>query len=156
MLNTTSSTVNLYDVNGVPWKFSNGINYTFPTATTIPANGYLLVVKTTPAYFRTRYSVPGGVTVLGPYSGNLSNAGETLELAKPTDTDDEGQPVYVSVDRIVYSDGSHPANCPQGVDLWPTQADGGGKSLSRKITTAYGNDPNNWQASTPTPGAANP
>jgi hypothetical protein len=156
LLNTTGIAVSLYDVNGVPWKFSNGINYTFPTATTIPANGYLLVVKTTPTYFRTKYSVPGGVTVLGPYSGNLSNAGETLELVRPTDTDESGQPVYTRVDRVVYSDGSHPANCPEGVDLWPTQADGGGKSLSRKITTAYGNDPNNWQASAPTPGAANP
>ena len=153
--NTTSSTVSLYD-NGVPWKFSNGINYTFPTATTIPANGYLLVVKTMPAYFRTIYSVPSGITVLGPYSGNLSNAGETLELVRPTDTDESGQPVYTRVDRVVYSDGSHPANCPEGVDLWPTQTDGGGKSLSRKITTAYGNDPNNWQAAEASPGDANP
>jgi hypothetical protein len=42
------------------------------------------------------------------------------------------------------------------VDLWPTQADGAGKSLSRKVMTAYGNDPNNWQASNPSPGSANP
>jgi hypothetical protein len=154
--NTTSITVNLYDANGVPWKFSNGINYTFPTATTIPANGYLLVVKTTPAYFRTKYSVPAGITVLGPYSGHFDNSGEKVEISRPTDIDEAGQPVYTLVDMVVYSDGSHPADCPEGVDLWPTQADGGGKSLSRKITNAYGNDPNNWQASTPTPGAANP
>jgi hypothetical protein len=154
--NTTSSTVNLYDVNGVGWEFSDGIDYRFPSGTTIPANGYLLVVKTTPTYFRTRYSVPSGVTVLGPYGGNLSNAGEKLELVKPTDTDESGQPVYVRVDRVVYSDGSHPQDCPEGVDLWPTQADAGGKSLSRKVATAYGNDPNNWQAASPTPGSANP
>jgi hypothetical protein len=154
--NTTGSTVNLYDINGVPWEFSDGIDYRFPASTTIPANGYLLVVKTTPAYFRTRYSVPSGVTVLGPYGGNLSNAGEKLELVQPTDTDESGQPVYVRVDRVVYSDGSHPADCPEGVDLWPTQADAGGKSLSRKVPSAYGNDPNNWQASNPSPGSANP
>jgi hypothetical protein len=154
--NTTGSTVNLYDVNGVPWEFSDGIDYVFPASTTIPANGYLLVVKTTPAYFRTRYSVPGSVTVLGPYGGNLSNGGEKLELVKPTDTDELGQTVYTRVDRVVYSDGSHPADCPEGVDLWPTQADGGGKSLSRKVVTAYGNDPNNWQAANPSLGTANP
>jgi hypothetical protein len=154
--NITGSTVNLYDVNGVPWEFSDGIDYVFPASTTIPANGYLLVVKTTPAYFRTRYTVPSGVTVLGPYNGNLSNASETLELVRPTDTDESGQTVYTRVDRVVYSDGSHPADCPEGVDLWPTQADGGGKSLSRKVITAYGNDPNNWQAANPTPGTANP
>ena len=154
--NITANAVNLYDVNGVPWEFSDGINYVFPASTTIPANGYLLVVKTTPAYFRTRYTVPAGVTVFGPYSGNLSNAGETLELVRPTDTDELGQPVYTRVDRVVYSDGSHPQDCPEGNDVWPTQADGFGKSLSRKVATAYGNDPNNWQASNPSPGAANP
>jgi hypothetical protein len=154
--NTTSSTVNLYDVNGVGWEFSDGIDYRFPSGTTIPANGYLLVVKTTPTYFRTRYSVPSGVTVLGPYGGNLSNAGEKLELLRPTDTDELGQTVYVRVDRVVYSDGSHPADCPEGVDLWPKEPDGGSKTLSRKSPLSYGNDPNNWQAAIPSPGAANP
>jgi hypothetical protein len=153
--NITGSTVNLYDANGVGWEFTDGIDFVFPSGTTIPANGYLLVVKTTPAYFRTRYSVPGGVTVLGPYGGNLSNGGEKLELSKPTDTDELGQTVYVRVDRVVYSDGSHPEDCPEGVDLWPVQADAGGKSLSRIVPTAYGNDPNNWQAASATPGAAN-
>jgi hypothetical protein len=153
--NITGSTVNLYDADGVGWEFSDGIDYVFPSGTTIPANGYLLVVKTIPAYFRTKYSVPGGVTVLGPYGGNLSNGGEKLELSKPTDTDELGQQVYVRVDRVVYSDGSHPQDCPEGVDLWPVQADAGGKSLSRIVPQAYGNDPNNWQAATPTPGAAN-
>jgi hypothetical protein len=154
--NTTGSVVNLYDVNGVPWEFSDGVDYVFPAEANIPANGYLLVVKTTPAYFRTRYTVPVGVTVLGPYGGNLSNAGEKLELVKPSDTDELGRTVYTRVDRVVYSDGSHPQDCPEGNDVWPTQADGKGKSLSRKIATAYGNDPNNWQASNPSPGTANP
>jgi hypothetical protein len=154
--NVTGGVVNLFDINGVCWKFTDGINYTFPAGTTIPANGYLLVVDTTPVYFRTRYSVPGGVAVVGPYSGRLSNAGEKLELVKPTDTDELGQPVYTRVDRVVYSDGTHPEECPEGVDLWPAQADGDGKSLSRRALTAYGNDPNNWQAATPSPGSGNP
>jgi hypothetical protein len=154
--NITGSAVNLFDANGVPWEFTDGINFTFPAGTTIGANGYLLVVKTAPSYFMTKYSVPGGITVLGPYGGNLSNSGEKLEISKPTDTDESGQTVYVCVDRVVYGDGSHPADCPEGIDLWPTQADGGGQSLSRKVPSEYGNDPNNWQAANPTPGAANP
>jgi hypothetical protein len=36
------------------------------------------------------------------------------------------------------------------------QADGGGKSLARKVAGLYGNDPNNWQASIPTPAVVNP
>ncbi len=154
--NITAGTVNCYGFSNLPWKFTDGISYTFPTGTTIPANGYLLVVATSPTYFRTRYSVPVGITVLGPYSGHLDNSGEKVEVSKPTDIDEAGQPVYTQVDMIVYSDGSHPVNCPEGNDVWPTQADGLGKSLSRKAATAYGNDPNNWQAVSPTPGAANP
>jgi len=154
--NITGSVVNLFDTNGVCWKFTDGINYTLPAGTTIPANGYLLVVDTTPAYFRTRYTVPGGVAVVGPYSGRLSNAGEKLELSKPGDVDELGQQTYVRIDRVVYSDGTHPEECPEGVDWWSVQADGGGKSLSRRALTAYGNDPNNWQAATPTPGSGNP
>jgi len=39
------------------------------------------------------------------------------------------------------------------VDLWPTQPDGQGASLSRIDPNLYGNDPNNWTyADPPTPG----
>lgn len=146
--NITAGPVNLYDANGVCWKFTDGIDFAFPAGTTIPANGLLLVVGTTPAYFRTRYSVPGGVTVLGPYEGRLNNGGEELQLSKPGDIDESGIQQYIRVDRVGYSDGSH----PQGSDPWPVQADGGGKSLSRTIPANYGNDPNNWQAANPSPG----
>jgi len=56
------------------------------------------------------------------------------------------------VDRVTYSDGSHPEDVPGDVDLWPVAADGGGKSLGRIAAELYGNDPNNWEASTPSPG----
>jgi hypothetical protein len=35
-------------------------------------------------------------------------------------------------------------------------ADGFGYSLSRKVSSAYGNDVANWKAATPSPGLANP
>jgi hypothetical protein len=53
---------------------------------------------------------------------------------------------------VGYSDGSHPEDKPGSVDLWPTEADGGGKSLSRKVASLYGNDPNNWAADVSSPG----
>jgi hypothetical protein len=65
--------------------------------------------------------------------------------------DEFGEQHYIRVDRVNYSDGSHPDNCPGGVDLWPVEADGWGWSLSRKTAAAYGNDPNNWTAATPSP-----
>ncbi len=45
---------------------------------------------------------------------------------------------------------------PGGVDLWPTEADGLGKSLSRRDPNDYGNDVINWEAATPSPGVVNP
>jgi hypothetical protein len=70
--------------------------------------------------------------------------------------DEFGEQHYIRVDRVNYSDGSHPQDCPGGVDLWPVEADGLGKSLSRKVASAYGNDPNNWTAAAPSPVSNNP
>jgi len=56
------------------------------------------------------------------------------------------------MDRVSYSDGSHPQDCPNGVDLWPVEADGRGLSLNRRLAEEYGNDVANWQALSPSPG----
>jgi len=102
--------------------------------------------------FMWRYpSVPAG-KVFGPYGGKLSNTGDCVEISKPGDRDLFGRQYFIRVDRVSYSDGSHPEDEPGGVDLWPTQADGGGMSLNRVMPSLYGNDPNNWTASTPSPG----
>jgi hypothetical protein len=152
--NISGSSVTLYDSSeNIPWKFTDGIDYTFgspPNAVTIPAGGRILVVKN-PTAFNTRYPGLSGITY-GPYDGWLDNAGEKVEISKPGD-EDAGIRYYIRVDRVDYSDGSHPGGEPGDVDLWPTQADGAGKSLTRISTTFYGNDPNNWQAATPTPGS---
>ena len=80
-----------------------------------------------PEAFMWRYpAVPVG-KILGTYSGSLNNAGERLELSMPGDVDEYGTRYYIRVDRVGYSDGSHPEDCPGGVDLWPREADGGGK-----------------------------
>ncbi|MHC4664848.1 MAG: hypothetical protein ACYS9T_02690, partial [Planctomycetota bacterium] len=79
-----------------------------------------------------------------------------VELSMPGDVDEFGTRYYIRVDRINYSDGSHPEDCPGGVDLWSAQADGTGKSLGRISASLYGNDPNNWDANDPSPGSINP
>jgi hypothetical protein len=100
--------------------------------------------------------MPSGVQVLDDYSGRLSNGGEKVQISMPGDIDEEGTRYYIRIDRVNYSDGSHPEDCPGGVDLWPTEADGLGKSLSRKDPNDYGNDVINWKAAVPSPGVANP
>jgi hypothetical protein len=153
--NISGAAVTLYDSNeNLPWKFTNGIDYTFGTGSnivTIAAGARMLVVKNTAA-FDSRY--PGLTSIrFGPYSGWLANDGEQLELSKPGDVDSFGLRHYIRVERVDYSDGSHPNGEPGDIDLWPMGADGLGKSLKRTTDSAYGNDPNNWTAATPTPGS---
>ena len=164
LYNITTEPVTLYRADKQEsWKFTDGINYTFSSEPpiTIFGNRYLLVVKEDPADFmaaffsRYGYPLPPTVQVVGDYGGFLDNEGERLQLDMPGDKVDNTQ-YYIRIDRVNYSDGSHPENCAGGVDYWPTDADGLGQSLSRKESSEYGNDVANWQSATPSPGAVNP
>ncbi|MBL7153802.1 MAG: lamin tail domain-containing protein, partial [Phycisphaerae bacterium] len=123
--NFGSSDVTLYDSNeGLPWKFTDGIDYTFPDypGLTIPAGGYVLVVKDISAYIAEYGLPPFGVMVLGPYDGKLSNAGERLELGMPGDVDEQGRRRYIRAERVNYSDGSHNdgfEHLAPPLDPWP-------------------------------------
>jgi len=152
--NVTAEAVTLYDhEEGQPWEFSDGIEFTFPAepVITIAPGGYLLIVKD-PIAFAWRYPGVPAEKILGPYDGRLNNAGERLELIMPGDIDQSGKLYYVRVDRVAYSDGAHPEDVPGAVDLWPTESDGNGQTLTRKVVSDYGNDPDNWIASVPSPG----
>ncbi|MHC4241627.1 MAG: lamin tail domain-containing protein, partial [Planctomycetota bacterium] len=156
--NISNEPVTLYNFDKAQsWKFSDGIEFTFPTdvPVTIFAGGYLLVVKD-PEAFAWRYPAVPVEKILGSYSGSLNNAGERLQLSMPGDVDNSGTLYYIRVDRVSYSDGSHPENSPDGVDHWPTDPDDGLVSLSRVSPQNYGNDPDNWTVSEPSPGTVNP
>jgi len=153
--NITTAPVKLYrDEKQLPWRFTEGIEFTFPDApqeVTIPPDGRIVLVRD-PAAFKWRYPDVPEDKIFGPYEGRLANDSERIELSMPGDTDKFGRRHYIKVDRVAYSDGSHPGSNPGGLDLWPKQADGAGMSLTRIIPAAYGNDPNNWQAAAPSPG----
>jgi hypothetical protein len=139
------------------WRMRDGIDFTFPTSQTLAAGGCLLLVAFDPATnagalasFRAKYAVPTNTPIFGPYSGHLNNAGETLELCRPDATQqpphpDAGFVPQILVDRLSYG----------AAGAWPTNADGGGASLQRRVAGDYGNDPVNWEAKAPTAGAAN-
>ncbi len=151
--NIGAEPVTLYDLErGEAWKFTDGIEYTFPVESpvTILGGGHILVVKNVEA-FLWRYPHVLAENVLGPYGGKLSNAGETLELGMPGG--ESGEYHFICVDKVNFSDGSHPEDAPGSVDLWPINADGHGKSLTRGRPSRYGNDPENWTASAPSPGS---
>jgi hypothetical protein len=142
-------TVNLWEYDNeqhinVPWRFTDGIDYTFPLGTTIGPGQKIVVVKN-PAAFSARYDTVPSAKIYGPYDdGQLSNGGERLELSKPGD-EVEGVRYYIRVDRVNYDD-EYP---------WPTDADGLGQSLHQKTPTLegnnYSNDVINWQAAEASP-----
>jgi len=156
LTNITDAPVRLWrEDKALPWVFSDGIEFTFPDEpedVTIAAGDYIVVVRDVNAFTWLYPSVPTE-KVFGPYDGKLSNSGERVEISMPGDVDAFGEQHYIRIDRVTYSDGSHHDDAPGGVDLWPTEADGQGKSLTRLAPSLYGNDPNNWTAEDPSPGS---
>jgi len=153
--NLSGGPVPLYDplhtTNG--WRLRDAVSFQFNASHTVPAGGYLLVVGFDPATngaaltaFRARYGTNGAL--VGPWSGRLDNAGDAVELVAPdmpqTSGPDVGLVPYVLIERVAYA-----AAAP-----WPANADGLGESLQRLNSAAYGNDPANWIAATPTAGGS--
>jgi len=85
------------------WRFTEGIAYTFPPDTVIPAGGFL-VVGEDPAALNAKF----GVTALGPWDGRLSNDGETL-----TFRDASGN----KIDEVDYQRGFPWPACPDGSSM---------------------------------------
>jgi len=116
------------------------------------APGERMVLAKDASMLGAKYGIPANVKVLAWGAGNLANGGRKIQLSKPGDPDAQGNPTWIRVDRVVYSDGLHPQDFAEGVDTWPVEANGKGKSLSRINPQAYGNDPVNWRATIPSPG----
>ncbi len=93
------------DLSG--WRFSNGIQYTFPANTTLESGGYLVLAEN-PEELRRKFKL-SALVVFGPYINRLSN-GEVLTLR---DAMDQG------VDQVDYGSGFP----------WPTAASGAGSSM---------------------------
>jgi CotH kinase protein/Concanavalin A-like lectin/glucanases superfamily/Lamin Tail Domain/Immunoglobulin I-set domain len=147
--NISAASVDLFDSSAPTntWRLAHAVSFSFPTNTSLPAGADALVVSFDPAdaallaEFRTHYSLPAGRAVFGPYKGKLNNSNERIDLLRP-DTPELGEVPYIVMDRVAYDDGLE----------WPSGADGRGPSLQRVDPNAYGNDPINWIAATPTPG----
>lgn len=152
LYNITGSTVNLYDANGNGWKVTDGIEFTFPPATIIEPCSPLLLVKSLDSFNAAYPDAPAWVQKFQWTDGSLSNGGEKIEISMPGDIDEEGVRQYIRIDRVNYSDGSHPEDFDGIIDPWPSQPDGLGSSLEKIYLNLYGNDPNNWDANNPTPG----
>ncbi|MBN1851135.1 MAG: lamin tail domain-containing protein [Pirellulales bacterium] len=126
-----------------------GIQFEFPSGTAIAAQEAIVLVTFDPilepakeAAFRNIFSMAPGSRLFGAASGQLNNAGERIQLLKPLD------PVLFTTGRVLVDAVPYDELAP-----WPTEADGGGDSLTR--TSAYDFAPfaSSWIASSPSPGS---
>ncbi len=143
LLNTTQV---IQNISG--WVLGAGIDFSFPSSTTLPAGKTLVVVSFDAANepaksnaFRQRFDVPASISLLGPYFGALGNGGDIVELRQPFELTRLllGQEL---VDRVHYSD-----SLP-----WPPSADGKGSSITRTSDSPFGDAAGSWFAATPSPG----
>ncbi len=151
ILNISDAAVPLYNeaYPAFTWSLTGGIRFDFPANLTLLPGQFLLVVGTNDvAGFRQSYGLAESLIILGPFSNNLDNAGDTVRLRAPNSPEppDNVAARYV-VDEVSYND-----QLP-----WPLAADGLGGSLERNVATAYGNSGDNWHSlpGVCTPGASN-
>ncbi len=121
------------DLSG--WSLANGISFQFAEGTILAGGGHL-VVASSPA---TLKAVTGLTNIYGPFTGRLSNAGETLELRDNNNR---------LMDSVAYgTDGD-----------WPVGPDGGGVSLAKRDPDSASAPAESWTVSAQiggTPGARN-
>ena len=142
-------------VNLADWRFSDGVEFTFP-AKTLDPNQYLVVAANVSEFLQAHPSVDPNL-VLGPWTGRLSNSGEDVDL------DDENG---LRMDSVHYYDQGEWAvrelapldDYSQRGWQWNDDHDGGGKTLELINPLISNNYGQNWAASLTdggTPGGAN-
>ena len=133
-----SEWIELHSLSGVDidlsgWRLADAVDYTFPEGTKIAGHGWLVIAATPTA------TSLAGLNPLGPWTGALNNAGETLTLLNR-----DGR----EMDSLTYSDSGD----------WPAGTDGSGATLARRNSESANPDVSSWAASADTggtPGRAN-
>lgn len=124
---------NPVDLEG--WSFTNGVSIVFPADTTLAASGYLLLAENPVALAAKFPGIPANTQIF-PYTGTLSNDGETLTLSDSIGT---------VMDMVTYR-----TEFP-----WPIAPNGEGDAM-QLINPALENDLGGaWRAGLPTPGLQN-
>jgi hypothetical protein len=123
------------DIDLSGWHLEDGVNFTFPEGTIIAGGGHL-VIASDPAGLQAATGLAG---VLGPFTGQLANSGELLQLRDRNDR---------LMDEMTYRDGGR----------WPVAADGSGATLAKRDPNTTSAPAENWTSSVVvggTPGARN-
>ncbi len=139
------------------WRLGGGVSFDFPASVTIQPGGFVIIASD-PAQLAAvaQYGLTTN-QILGPYSGQLGNSGDSIRLRDPS-----GQ----VVESVSYSS-SFPwaigADALGADDEWTGLNSANfqyrGRSLERVSFSSPANDPANWLASPlatgPTPGRTN-
>jgi hypothetical protein len=130
------------------WQLEGAVDYTFQINTPIHPGETRVIVGFDPTStntLQTFQNAYGAISPLGPWSGHLNNAGETLWLLRADDSP-AGQPGFrplVEEERVSY--------LLRG--LWDIGADGTGMALGRLVQSQFADTNSNWSAQAPSPGS---
>ncbi|MCA9266409.1 MAG: lamin tail domain-containing protein, partial [Planctomycetales bacterium] len=148
--NPTSSSVSLSG-----WRVRGGVDYDFAATANLGAGATLVLVSFNPtaaanatllAAFRAHYGIGSSVSLVGPFTGQLDNAGDRVVLQRP-DEPPVDEPTFIprlTIDEVRFDDESPWAD-----------ADGSGNALQRTAPSSYGQFATAWIAESPSPGAVN-
>jgi|GEM_PF-664048 len=139
-------TAEAIDLTG--WTFTKGVSFTFPTIE-IEAGGYVVIAADTATFLADYPGFPVS-SVVGGWTGQLSNSGERIELSNTSG---------VRVDSVRYYDEGDWALRRRGPDsagtsgwIWEAEHDGDGSSLELRNPALRNDLGQNWEASTVTGG----
>ncbi len=127
------------------WRISGGIDYAFPAGTKVESGAYLVVAKDPKRLVAIKEYQLGGVTVLGPYEGVLSNNGERVSVENNAGNAEDGVRYSAQFPWPVGADSIGAGPKWTGID--PIQYQHRGMSLERVNFSLPGGDPANWVAS---------
>ena len=128
-------------VNIGNWKFTSGINFTFPPNTIVPTGGYMVVAKNA-NHLKANYNNLGPANLMGDFGGTMANGGERIALAAPdyeVTTNTSGQlktnvAFHFVINEVTYNKGGK----------WGVWSDDGGSSLELIDPDADNAQPSNW------------
>ena len=139
--NTSGATIDLRN-----WRLRGEADFDFLAGSSLASGESVVVVSFDPndsaklSAFRANYGLTSTVTIVGGFTGGLSNSSGRIALQQP-DIPDMADIPRVVVDEVVYDD----------LAPW-ADADGSGFSLTRNSALVNGNFASSWIASSPTPG----
>jgi hypothetical protein len=131
-------TTNNVDISG--WRFTDGIDYTFPSNTVMAGGAYFVVAKSKNR-LQSNHPSLSPTNLFGNYNGTLKNRGERVIIARPdtlVSTNSGGgvvtNTVYVTVNDVTYAFGGQ----------WGEWSKGGGSSLELRDPNSDNHMAPNW------------